>query len=100
MTEGRHHRTRCMHLARQLGCEARLAAAQAPRGLVNYPREDEVLRRALGERSQGVHDPGFQGVRQPVGALCVHSNFNLLVELPEEMLESIAPAGGEVETKS
>ena len=58
------------------------------RSLVHYQREDEVLGRALGERSQGVLGPSFQGVRQPVvrfGTLAVHPNFDVLVELLEEL---------------
>jgi hypothetical protein len=57
------------------------------RSLVHYQREDEVFGRALGERPQGVLGPSFQGARQLVvrfGALAVHPDFDLLVELPEE----------------
>jgi hypothetical protein len=58
------------------------------RSLVHYQREDEILGRALGERPQGVLGPGFQGARQLAvrfGTLAVHPNFDLLVELPEEL---------------
>ena len=58
------------------------------RSLVHYQWEDEVLGRALGERPQGVLGPSFQSVGQPVvcfGTLGIHPNFDLLVELLEEL---------------
>lgn len=58
------------------------------RGLVHDQREDEILGRAHGKRPQGVLGPSFQGARQVAvrfGALAVHPDFDLLVELPEEL---------------
>jgi hypothetical protein len=76
-----------------------LAAKCAPRrlrlsrSLVHYQREDEVRGRALGERPQGVLGPSFQGVRQlfvRFGTLAVHPDFDLLVELLEELERDVS----------
>ena len=71
-----------------LAAKCALRRLRLSRSLGHYQREDEIRGRALGERPQGVLGPGFQGVRQLVvcfGTLAVHPNFDLLVELLEEL---------------
>lgn len=71
-----------------LAAECAARRLRFSRSLVHYQREDEILGRALGERPQGVLGPSFQGSRQlavRLGTLAVHADFDLLVELPEEL---------------
>ena len=56
--------------------------------LVHHQRKDEIGRRALGEREEGVLGPIFERRRQLfilLGMLWVHPNLDVLVELLEEI---------------